>query len=96
MHMKFTILAKLLQPFALVGGFNFCIASNLLLKGLIHTLLSFMKMLLPIYHNSVLNNWLFFGEIFNPFLHNAFSKSSSLAKWDSLVGVNNNMSSIIV
>ena len=60
--MKFTILAKLLQPFGVVGGFNLCIASNLLLNGSAHTLLSFMKMVLPMYCNSVLNNWHFLGD----------------------------------
>ena len=46
---KFTIPVKLLHPFAVVGGCNFCIASSLFLKGLTQTLLSFVKMVFPIY-----------------------------------------------
>ena len=40
---KFTIHVKLLHPFIVVGGWSFCIASNLFLNGLIQTLLSFIK-----------------------------------------------------
>ena len=91
---KFTIPAKLQQPLTFGGGFNCCIASILLLMGLTCTCLSFMNIVLPIYCNSVLNNWHFFGDISNPFLHKAFNKSSSLWKCVSLDGVNNNRSSI--
>ena len=59
---KFTMHMKLLHPLIVVGGWNFCIASNLLLNGLRQTLLSFMNIVLPMYGNSVLNNWHFFGK----------------------------------
>ena len=36
---KLTIPTKLLDPFAVVGGCNFCIVSNLLLRGLTQILL---------------------------------------------------------
>ena len=36
---KLTIAAKLLQPFGVVGGLNFCIALSLLLNGLTQTFL---------------------------------------------------------
>ena len=64
---KFTIPAKLLQPLAVVGGCNFCIAYNLFLNGLTQTLLSFIKIVLPMYCKSVLNSWHFFGDISRPF-----------------------------
>ena len=60
---KFTIPVKLLHPLAVVGGCNFCMASNLLLNSLMQTLLSSMNIVFPIYCNSVLNNWHFFGDI---------------------------------
>ena len=44
---KFTIPAKLLCPLAVVGGCSFCMASNLLLNGLMQTLLSFMNIVFP-------------------------------------------------
>ena len=75
---KFTIPTKLLHPFTVEGGWSFCIASNLLLKGCTHTLLSYINISLSMYCRFVLNNWHFFGEIFNPFFNNAFSKSSNL------------------
>ena len=53
---KLTIPVKLLHPLTVVGGCNFCMASNPLLNGLTHTLLSFMNIVLPIYCNSVLND----------------------------------------
>ena len=55
---KFTTPAKLLQPFWFVGGFGFSfwIASCPLLSGFTQTLFSSMKIVLPIYHNSVLNS----------------------------------------
>ena len=92
---KFTIPTKLLQPLMVVGGFNFWIASSLLLNGFTHYLLSFIYMVFPIYRNSVLKNWHFFGDIFSPFLHNVFNKSSNLAKWVVFDGVNNSKSSMI-
>ena len=53
---KFTTLVKLLQPFWVVGGFSFLITSSLLLNGFTQTLFSLMKIVLPIYCNSVLNS----------------------------------------
>ena len=38
---------------------------------------------------------MFLGDIFNPFLSNAFNKSSNFTICDFFVGVNNNRSSII-
>ena len=52
-------------------------------------------MVLPMYCNSVLNNWHFFGEIFKPFLHYAHSKSISISKCVCLLGMNSNRSSMI-
>ena len=95
MFTKFTMPAKLLQPFWFIGGFNFWIASSLLLRGFTQTLFSLMKMVLPMYCNSVLNNLDFFGEIFKPFLHNAHSKSISFSKCVFLLGMNSNRSSMI-
>ena len=45
---KFTMPAKLLQPVGVVGGFNFCMASILLLNGLTQTFSFFYKY--NIYH----------------------------------------------
>ena len=53
---KFTMPTKLLQPFWFIWGFSFWIASNLLLRGFTQTLFSLVKMVLPMYCNSVLNN----------------------------------------
>ena len=92
---KFTIPVKLLQPFGVFGSYSFCIASNLLLKGLTQTFQSVINMMFPKYCNSVLNNWHFFGDIFSPFLSNAFSKSSNFAICALFEGVNNSKSSII-
>ena len=64
---KFTMPVKLLQPLWFVGGFNFWIASSLLLRGFTQALFSLVKMVLSMYCNSVLNNWHFCGEIFKPF-----------------------------
>ena len=44
---KFTIPTKLLHPFTVVGGYSFWIASNLLLRGLMQALLSFINISLP-------------------------------------------------
>ena len=77
------------------GGCNLCIASNLLLKGFTHTLLLCINILLPMYCRLVLNNWHFFGEIFNPFFNNAFNKSPNLSICKPFEGVNNRRSSII-
>ena len=92
---KFTIPAKLRQPLIIVGGFSFWIASIQLLNGLTHTLLFLINIVLPMYWRSVLNSWHFFGEIFKPFLHKAFHRSSSFSKCDDFVGVKSNRSSII-
>ena len=86
---------KLLHPLTIVGGCNFCIASNLLLSGLMQILISFMNIVFPMYCNYVLNNWHFFGEILSPFFNNAFNKSSNFAKCDFFDGVNNNRLFII-
>ena len=59
---KLTIPAKLLHPFAVVGGCSLCIASNLLLKGCTHTFLFWINISLPIYCRFVLNNWHFGGK----------------------------------
>ena len=64
-----------LHPLAVVDGCNFCMGSNLLLNGLMQTLLSFMNIVFPIYCNSVLNSWHFFGDILTSFFNNAFNKS---------------------
>ena len=92
---KFTIPAKLLQLFGVVGYHNFYMPSSLLLKGLMKTFLSFMNIMFPMYCNSVLNNWHFFGDILRPFLSKAFNISSNLAICAPFEGVNNNKSSII-
>ena len=44
---KFTIPAKLLQPFGVIGSCNICMASNLLLKGLMQTFMSFINITFP-------------------------------------------------
>ena len=92
---KFTIATKLLHPSTVVGGFNFCIASGLHLSGLMQTLLSFMKIVFPMYCKSVLNNWHFFRDILSQFFNKAVSKSSNFAICDCFEGVNNKRSSII-
>ena len=92
---KLTIHTKLLHPFAVVGGCSLCIASNLLLKGCTHTLLFWINISLPIYCRFVLNNWHFFGEIFHPFFHNIFNRSSNLSMCHCFDGVNNKRSSTI-
>ena len=61
----------------------------------LHILFSLMKIVLPIYCSSVLNNWHFFGEIFKTFLHNSHSKLTSFSKCVCLLGVNSNRSSMI-
>ena len=85
---------KLLHPLTVVGGCNFCMASNLLLDSLMQTLLSFMNIVFPIYCNSVLNNCYFLGDILCPLYKDAFNKSSNFATCDLFDGVNNNRSSI--
>ena len=92
---KLTTPAKLLQTFWFVEGFNFWIVSSLLLRGFTQTLFSLMMMVLPMYCNSVLNNWHFFGKIFKPFLHNTHRKSISFSKYVCLLGMNSNRSSMI-
>ena len=42
-------LAPILPYITVVGDCSFCIASNLILNGLIQTLLSFMNISLPMY-----------------------------------------------
>ena len=74
---KFTIPAKHLQPFGVVGGHSFCMASSPLHNGLTQTFLSLMNIMFPIYCDSVLNRWHFFGDILRPFLSRAFNKSSN-------------------
>ena len=88
-------MAKLLQPFGIVGAFNFKIASTLFHKGLTQTFLSFINISLPIYCNSVLTNWHFFGHILSLFFNNAFNKSSNLDICAFFVGVNNDKLSMI-
>ena len=83
---KFTTPVKLLHFLTVVGGCNFYVASNLFLNGLTQTALSFIKIMLPMYCKSVLNNWHFFGDIVRPFFNNAFSKSSILVCEISLMG----------
>ena len=92
---KFILPAKLLQPFAMVGGCRFCIASNLFPKGFTHTFLFQINISLPMYCRLVLNNWHFLGDIFNPFFNNAFHKSSSLFMCDTFDRVNNKRSSVM-
>ena len=70
-------------------------ASNLLLNGLTQTLLSFVNIMFPIYCNSVLNSWNFFGDILRPFLSQAFNKSSHFAICALFKGVKSNKSSLI-
>ena len=50
---KLTIPTKLQQPLIVVGGSSFWIASIQLLKGLMHTLLFLMKIVLPMYWRSL-------------------------------------------
>ena len=52
-----------------------------------------MKMVFPIYCNSVLNNWHFFRKIFKLFLHNALNKSIGFSKCICLLDVNSSRSS---
>ena len=92
---KYIIPAKLLHVLAVVGGCNFCMASNLLLNGFTQTLLSLMNIVLPMYCNSNLYNWHFFRDILSPFFNKAFNRSSNFAIHDFFDGVNNNNSSII-
>ena len=92
---KFTIPAKLLHPLTVVGGCNFWIASNLLLRGLMQTLLFCMNISFPIQFNFFLNNWHFFGDIFNPFFNSAFNKSTSFTICELLVGVKQQKTSMI-
>ena len=87
---KLTIPAKLLHCLAVVGCFIFCIASYWLCRGFTQTLLSFINMVFPIYWSSVLNNWHFLGDFFNPFFLKAFKRSSNFAICTILLGVNNN------
>ena len=47
---------QFLHPFTVVGGFKFCIALSLFLNGLMQTLLSFIKIVFPMYYRSILNN----------------------------------------
>ena len=93
---KLTIPEKLLQPFGVVGGHNFCMALNLLLNSLMQTFLSFMNIMFPMYSISDLNNYHFFGSILRPFLSKAFNKFSNLDICTLFEGVNDNKSSIIV
>ena len=85
---------KLLQTFGVVGNCNFCMAWRLLLNGLTQTFLSFINIMFPMYCNSVLNNWHFFGDVLSPFLSKAFNKSSNFTICALLEGVNSNKSSI--
>ena len=68
---KFTIPAKLLHPFTVVGGCSLCIASSLFLNGFTQTLLSCIKSVFPMYCKFVLNSWHFFRDILRPFFNNA-------------------------
>ena len=86
---------KLLHPFGILGSSNFNIASILLQRDLTHTFLSFINIVFPIYCNSVLNNWHFFGNILSLFLSKAFSKSSNFAICAFFAGVKSKRSSII-
>ena len=74
---KFTIPAKLLHPFSLVGGWSFCIASNLSLNGLTQTLVyeDLIIHTLQICSKQLTFLWGYFQAIFN----NTFSKSSNFA-----------------
>ena len=65
---KFTIPTKLLHPFTVVGGCSFCIASNLLCRGLTQTLLFFMNISFPMYCKFVLNNMTFLWGYFQTIL----------------------------
>ena len=67
----------------------------LLCSSLMHTLFSWIKMVLPMHCSSFLNSWHFFGDIFILFLSNAFNISSSFIMWDCFEGVNNSKSSIL-
>ena len=53
---KFTMPAKLLQPFWFVGGFSFWDCFQSTPQWVLHTLFFLMKIVLPIYCNSVLNS----------------------------------------
>ena len=75
---KFTTPAKLLHPLGVFGGSSFCIASNLLLNGFMHTFLFSTNISFPMYCRLVLNYWHFLGDIFNAFINKAFIMSSNL------------------
>ena len=91
---KLTIPAKLLQPFGVVGGLNFCMASSLL-NGLTQTFLSFINMTIPTYCNSVLNNCHFSGDILRLFLSKVFNRASNFAICALFEGVKSNKSYMI-
>ena len=78
-----------------VGGCSFCMASILLLHGLTQIFLFFMNIVFPMYCNSVLNNWHFFGDILSPFFNKDFRRSSNYAMCDFFDGVNNRSSVIV-
>ena len=92
---KFSILVKLLQPFGVAGNCNFCMASSLLLYGLMQIFLCFMNISFPIYCNSLLNSWHFFGDSLSPFLSKSFNKSSNFAVCTPFEGVKSNKLSVI-
>ena len=92
---KFTTPAKLPHPLGVFGGCSFCIASNLLLNGFMHTFLLSINISFPIYCKLALNNWHFLGNIFNLFFHKALNISSNLFICNSFDGVKSIRSSMI-
>ena len=91
---KFTIQTNLLQPFIVIGGLSFWIASSLLLKGFTHPSVFYKDgntHVLQFCLEKLTLLWRYFQSI----LCSAFNKSFNLAKWDVFVGVNNNKSSMI-
>ena len=92
---KFTTPAKLIHPLGVFGGCSFWIASSLFLSGCTHTFLFSKNILFPMYCKLVLNNWHFYGDIFNPFFNEAFNRSSNLFMCVSFDGVNSRRLSMI-
>ena len=84
---KLTTPAKLLHPLGVFGCCSFCMASNLLLNGFMHTFLLSINISFPIYYKLILNNWHFLGDNFSPFFNKALNMSSNLFIWDSFDGV---------
>ena len=86
--------AKLLEPFWVIGGFSFWIASILLLNDFTQTLLYFIKIVTHILQ-FCFKQLALFGDIFKPLLHNAHNKYINFSRCVCLLGMNSNRSSMI-